>query len=133
MAIELSLDAVDELAQDDYADIVIPLPSGQAVTLVHPLRMEDEQRKALETYMKRLGEEAEAAKAAKARAEAGEEVDEEAEGSEEQPDDIEQAQELIRIVSTGDTDELFERLGRDSTRYQSIVGFYFEKVTPGEA
>lgn len=129
MAIELSLDAVDELAQDDYADVVIPLPSGQAVVLVHPLRMEDEKREALETYMKKLGDEAKAAKARAEAREAGEEVDE----PEEKADDIDQAQELIRIVGTGDTDELFEKLGRDSTRYQAIVGFYFEKVTPGEA
>lgn len=123
MAIELSLDAVDQLAQEDYADIAIPLPSGEAVTLVHPLRMEDEQRDKLTGYFKELQE---AAEAEESGAEAGE-----AEGSD--ADMIEQAQELLRIIVAENADDLFAALGRDATKYQTVVKFYFETVQPGEA
>lgn len=125
MAIELSLDTVDQLAQEDYADIVIPLPSGGAATLVHPLRMEDEQRDKLTDYFKDLQEAAEAAEK-----DGAEEADE---AEESDADMIEQAQDLLRIIVAGDPDDLFAALGRDATKYQTVVKFYFETVKPGEA
>lgn len=126
MAIELSLDTVDQLAQQDYADIEIPLPSGGAVTLIHPLRMEDEQRDKLSDYFKELqkAEEAGADEGAESESEEGEKSD---------ADMIEQAQALLRIIVAERADDLFAALGRDATKYQTVVKFYFETVQPGEA
>lgn len=123
MAIELSLDAVDNLAQEDYADIAIPLPSGEAVTLVHPLRMTDENRKALTDYFESVEKESES--------EAGEE--EESDDKSEDLDLVGQAQELLTILVDGDPSDLFDALAGDVTKYQAIVKFYFEKANPGEA
>ncbi len=120
MAIELSLDTIDELAQDDYADVIIPLASGQAVTLVHPLRMADEQREKLVSYFKELEESAE------------EDADAEA-STESEADMIEHMQGLLRIAIADGADDLFSALGRDATKYQTVVKFYFEKANPGEA
>ena len=120
MAIELSLDTVDQLAQADYADVAIPLPTGQVITLIHPLRMEDEQRKELAAYFKVLGETAEAAEKGETDAE-------------EDEDPIEQMQDLLRLVVAGNADDLFAAVGRDATKYQAITKFYFETVQPGEA
>lgn len=122
MAIELSLDAVDNLAQEDYADIAIPLPSGEAVTLVHPLRMTDENRKALTDYFESVEKES--------KGEAGEE---ESDDKSEDLDLVGQAQELLTILVDGDPSGLFDALAGDVTKYQAIVKFYFEKANPGEA
>ena len=120
MAIELSLDTIDELAQDSYADVVIPLTSGKAITLTHPLRMADEQREKFASYFKEL--------------EKSEKEGDDAEASaESEIDMIEQMQGLLRIAVAEDADDLFSALGRDATKYQTVIGFYFEKANPGEA
>lgn len=123
MAIELNLDTVDQLAQDNYSDIVIPLPGGTAATLLHPLRLSDEKRDELQDYFKDI------------RPEEAEEVEgEDAEETEaEKVDMLEQLQGLLRIIASGDADELFAAVGTDLTKYQAIVTFYFETVNPGEA
>lgn len=121
MAIELSLDTVNEMAQEDYADIAIPLPSGEAATLVHPLRMSDENRKELMGYFKALEKDVE------------KDADEAEESEAEDADVISQAQDLLRIIVDGSPDGLFEALRGDATQYQAVVKFYFETVNPGEA
>jgi len=125
LAIELSLDTVNEMAQEDYADIAIPLPSGETATLVHPLRMSDENRKELMGYFKALEKDVE--KDAKKGA------DEAEESEAEDADVISQAQDLLRIIVDGSPDGLFEALRGDATQYQAVVKFYFETVNPGEA
>lgn len=120
MAIELSLDAVDEMAQEDYADVIIPLPSGNAALLAHPLRMSDEKRASLADYFQDLQEsdDAEGEDSAKSLADG---------------DLVSQAQDLLRILVDGDPGELFEALADDATKYQAVVKFYFEAANPGEA
>lgn len=125
MAIELSLDTVNEMAQEDYADIAIPLPSGEAAILVHPLRMSDENRKELMGYFKALEKDAEK--------DTKKDADEAGEDEAEDVDVVSQAQDLLRIIVDGSPDELFEALRDDATKYQAVVKFYFEAVNPGEA
>lgn len=131
MAIELNLDTIDQLAQDDYADIVIPLAGGETATLVHVLRLEDEKRDELNAFFKDIKPEK---NAEGAEAEASEDADEDAD-EEDAKGALEQAQDLLRIVAkSGDeADALFAALGRDMTKYQAVVTFYMEKAQPGEA
>lgn len=134
MAIELSLDTVDELAQENYADIIIPLPGGSAVTLVHPLRMSDEQREDFEAYFSDVRDVVEKSKARAAALEAGEELEDEPEDEAEKADAIEQSSELLNLIAEGqDASALIEALKGDLTKHQAVITFYFETVNPGEA
>lgn len=124
MAIELNLDTIDQLAQDDYADIVVPLGGGKATTLVHVLRLEDEKRDELDAFFKSI----------KSPDDESEDDSDEA-AAEKGNKSLEQAQELLRIVAKSDeeADDLFAALGKDMTKYQATVNFYMEKAQPGEA
>lgn len=126
MAKELSLDTITEIAQEDYADIVIPLLDGQAVTLLHPMRLSDEKRDELVAFFE-------------VEASDGEEPAEKAkpeDGSDEEPKSaLEHMQGLLRIVSATEPEAelLFEALAGDLTKHQAVVKFYMESANPGEA
>ena len=129
MAIELNLDTIDQLAQDDYADIVVPLGGGKATTLVHVLRLEDEKRDELDAFFKSIKSPDDESEGDEPEDDSDEAVDEKGNKS------LEQAQELLRIVAKSDeeADALFAALGKDMTKYQATVNFYMEKAQPGEA
>jgi hypothetical protein len=119
----LTLDDINEAADEQYGHLEIPLGGGSVVKLINPLRLSDAKRKELKAWMKPVD-------AAIKAEENGEEASEDDEDNA-----FDKAAELIHIVAetAAQAEKLVKALGRDQAKLKIVIEAYFDKESAGKA
>lgn len=127
MANVFSLDSLREAAQEEFADLEIPVSDTKTIKLLNPLRLSEEQRDEIREFFNQLGDA---------------EEDEEVEGGEAKEGDDEEAvtmfdiikEILVRVAETReDGDFLIESIGDDRPLLLVVFNRWSDRTQAGEA